>query len=137
MNAKQGHDTIHPSGVEVVLVVEPEDSVRDLAQMILEAGGYVVLSAANDHEALFLCAGHQGPIDLLVTDLMPEEEGGPELAARAVKLRPRLKVLFMSGHADHVMAEHPQVVKGTAYIRKPFTPVGLTERVREALDEAA
>jgi len=90
-----------PRGSEVVLVVEDEDAVRKLARSILEASGYMVLDARNGREGLALCEIHPGSIDLLVTDVVMPELGGRELAHAALKLRPRMRVMFMS--ATHRM----------------------------------
>ena len=133
MDENQPMEGLERTGSEVVLLVAEEDMVRNLAHMILEASGYVVLEARDGREGLALCAGHQGPIDLLVTDPMIAELGGPELAARAVKLRPRLKVMFLSGQREDI-ALKDAIHTGTAFLQKPFTPVGLVEKVREALD---
>ena len=119
MEEKQVPEPTHSQTSEVVLLVAEEDMVRNLANMILESNGYVVLEACDAREGLALCAGHQGPIDLLVTDLTIAELNGHEFAERACKLRPGLKVLFLSDRRED---------------QKPFTPVGLAEKVREALD---
>jgi len=122
-----------PQGTEVVLLVEDEDAVRGLARRILEKRGYVVLEAHHGREGLALCEAHQGPIDLLVTDVVMPEFGGRELAEGALKLRPALKVLFMSGHTqDTTLTE--DVEKGVAFLQKPFTPMALARKVRETLD---
>ena len=122
-----------PKGSEVVLLVEDEDAVRKLARMILETGGYTVLDARNGREGLALCEAHEGPIDLLVTDVVMPELGGRELAEGALKLRPGMKVLFMSGHTQDVVLKEG-VQKGAAFLQKPFTPAGLAQKVRETLD---
>jgi two-component system CheB/CheR fusion protein len=122
-----------PKGSEVILLVEDEDMVRVLARRILEASGYVVYEARNGREGLALCEAHQGPIDLLVSDVVMPELGGRELAEGALKLRPALKVMFMSGHTQDVVLKEG-VQKGTAFLQKPFTPVGLAQKVRETLD---
>ncbi len=122
-----------PKGSEVILVVEDEDAVRKLARMVLETSGYVVLEARNGREGLALCEAHQGPIDLLVTDVVMPELGGRELAQGALKLRPRMKVVFLSGHTQDVILKEG-VEKGTAFLRKPFSPAELTQKVRESLD---
>ena len=125
-----------PKGSEVVLLVEDEDAVRKLARMILETGGYTVLDARNGREGLALCEAHEGLIDLLVTDVVMPELSGRELAEGVLKLRPRMKVLFMSGHTqDAVLKEGVQ--KGAAFLQKPFTPAGLAQKVRETLDSPA
>jgi two-component system, chemotaxis family, CheB/CheR fusion protein len=125
-----------PKGSEVILLVEDEDMVRVLARKILEASGYVVLDARNGREGLALCESHEGPIDLLVSDVVMPELGGRELGERALKLRPGMKVMFMSGHTQDVVLKEG-VQKGTAFLQKPFTTVGLAQRVRETLDSDA
>jgi hypothetical protein len=125
-----------PKGSEVILLVEDEDAVRKLARMILEASGYVVLDARNGREGLALCEAHEGPIDLLVTDVVMPELGGRELAEGVLKLRPGMKVMFMSGHTQDVVLKEG-VKKGTAFLQKPFTPIGLAQKVRETLDSDA
>jgi len=122
--------------IEVVLLVEDEDSVRKLARMILEGSGYVVLDASNGREGLALCETHQGRIDLLVSDVVMPELGGRELAEGALKLRPGLKVMFMSGHTQDVVLKEG-IANGTAFLQKPFTPAALAKKVRETLDSDA
>jgi nitrogen-specific signal transduction histidine kinase/CheY-like chemotaxis protein len=123
-----------PKGSEVILVVEDEDAVRKLGRTILEASGYAVLDARNGREGLALCEIHPGPIDLLVTDVVMPELGGRELAQGALKLRPGMKVMFLSGHTQDVILKEG-VEKGTAFLRKPFAPVELAQKVREVLDK--
>jgi two-component system CheB/CheR fusion protein len=125
-----------PKGSEVILVAEDEDAVRKLAAITLEASGYMVLEARNGREGLAVCEAHPGPIDLLVTDVVMPELGGRELAQGAVKLRPSMKVVFLSGHTQDVVLKEG-VEKGTTFLRKPFSPVELTQKVREALDSDA
>lgn len=83
-----------------------------------------------------MCEAHPGPIDLLVTDVVMPELSGRELAERALKLRPGMKVMFMSGHTQDVVLKEG-VQKGTAFLQKPFTPIGLAQKVRETLDSPA
>ena len=122
-----------PKGSEIILVVEDEDAVRKLARVVLEASGYVVLDARNGREGLALCEIHPGPIDLLVTDVVMPELGGRELAQGALKLRPGMKVVFLSGHTQDVILKEG-IEKGAAFLRKPFAPVELAQKVREMLD---
>ena len=125
--------TYAPRGTEVVLLVEDEAIVRSLARRILEASGYVVLEAANGREGLALCATHDGQIDLILSDVVMPEVGGRELVEGALKLRPGVKVLFMSGHTqDAVLKEG--IVQGTPFLQKPFTVNELACKVRETLD---
>ena len=93
----------------------------------------MVHEANNGREGLARCETHEGNIDLLLTDVVMPELGGRELADLAVKLRPGLKVLFMSGHTQDVVIKEG-VQKGTAFLQKPFTPAGLAQKVRDTLD---
>jgi len=122
-----------PKGSGVILLVEDEDAVRKLARLILEASGYAVLESRNGREGLALCEAHEGPIDLLVTDVVMPELGGRELAEGALKLRPGMKVMFMSGHTQDVVLKEG-VQRGTAFLQKPFTPASLAQKVRDTLD---
>jgi CheY-like chemotaxis protein len=133
VEARPGGLAKAPKGAEVVLLVEDEDMVRKLTRMILEASGYVVLDARNGREGLALCESRQGPIDLLITDVVMPELGGRELAEAALKLRPGLKLMFMSGHTQDVVLKEG-IEKGAAFLQKPFTAAGFAQKVRETLD---
>jgi two-component system cell cycle sensor histidine kinase/response regulator CckA len=122
-----------PKGTETILVVEDEDAVRLLTGRVLRSRGYRVIEARNGSEGLQLCERHPGEIHLLVTDMVMPELGGRELAEAAVKLRPGLKVMFMSGHTLEVISK-AGIHKTVAFLSKPFTPMKLARTVREALD---
>jgi CheY-like chemotaxis protein len=93
-----------PTGfAEVVLLVEDEGPVRKLTNRILQSVGYVVLEAPGGPERVAVCEGHQGKIDLLLSDAVMPNLGGRELAERISTLRPDIKVLFMSGHTEDVL----------------------------------
>ena len=121
------------SVTKTILLVDDDDLVRDLGKEILETNDYLVLTANNGHEALQLCAERSGPIDLLVTDVMMPEMGGPELVKRLRALRPDLKVLFTSGYPD---LSHNEMLSNTDvnFVQKPFSPRNLASKVREILD---
>ena len=110
--------------------------VRSLTRDILKASGYVVHAARNGPEGLALCENLKGPIDLLVTDVVMPGVGGRELAESAVKLRPGLKILFLSGHTQDVILKEG-IQKGIDLLQKPFTPARLAKLVRETLDSHA
>ena len=116
--------------------MEDEEMVRGLARRILEMSGYVVLEAGNGREGLALCEAHQGTIDLLLTDVVMPELGGRELAEAALKRRPGMKVVFMSGHTEDVILKEG-IEKGSYFLQKPFRPIDLAQKVREALDSSA
>ena len=125
-----------PRGSEVILLVEDDDMVRKLARMVLETCGYVVYAASNGRAALALCESHQGPIDLLLSDVVMPELGGREMAEAALLMRPNLKVLFMSGHTQDVVLKEG-VQKGMPFLQKPFTVTALSQKVRDILDSRA
>ncbi|HLP43403.1 MAG TPA: response regulator, partial [Fibrobacteria bacterium] len=118
----------------VVMVVDDEDLVREMARLALEAEGLVVLTARNGVEALLLAERHGGPIHLLLTDLsMPPYMDGLELARSLRCARPGLQVLFLSARGHEVpMPIDPD--SGAALVAKPFTSETLVERVRAALE---
>ncbi|MCY3024228.1 MAG: PAS domain S-box protein [Planctomycetota bacterium] len=123
-------------GTETVLVVEDEEIVGDLVREVLVHHGYTVLQARHGAEALHLCEQHRGSIHLLLTDVTMPEMSGPELAGHAARLRPDMKVLFMSGYTSHAAANHGLLARGAAFIEKPFTPVALMRAVQKALGAA-
>ena len=122
-------------GSETILLVEDEEGVRDLAKRILELKGYKVIMAASPTEAVQVCERHEGPIHLLLTDVIMPTMSGRQLAEHVAFLRPGMKVLYMSGYTDNVMVPHGILEEGTAFLQKPFTPEALTRKVREVLDE--
>jgi PAS domain S-box-containing protein len=123
-----------PGGSETVLLVEDEDAVRALGRLVLRQGGYDVLEARDGGEALRLCAGHAGPIHLLVSDVVMPGLGGRQLAERLAESRPGMKVLFMSGYIDDAVVRHGVSAAEVAFLPKPFTPAALARKVREVLD---
>jgi signal transduction histidine kinase len=124
------------AGRETILLVEDEEGVRELARDILRANGYTVLEARNGNEALLISERHQGPLDLLLTDVVMPRMSGCELAERLGPLRSDLSVLYMSGYTDDAVIRHGAFGSGTAFLQKPFTPAALAQRVRETLDLA-
>jgi two-component system cell cycle sensor histidine kinase/response regulator CckA len=122
-----------PPGRETVLLAEDEDSVRRLARRILEEAGYTVLEAREATEALATSEAWDGPIDLLVTDVVMPELNGRELAERLSALRPGIQIVYISGYTDHDVLGGV-VGPGNNFLQKPFTPEALATKVREALD---
>jgi len=123
-------------GGEVVLVVEDEDPMRAVTCRVLKRNGYQVLSAANGAEALDV-ADSGGHIDLLLTDVVMPQMLGNELATRLTALRPDLRVVYMSGYAQPVLASNGGLDPRITLIEKPFSAQTLLERVREGLDRHA
>ncbi|MCX6538899.1 MAG: response regulator [Acidobacteria bacterium] len=123
-----------PRGREVVLLVEDEVQVRRLAATILRQRGYEVFEAASGSDALQFEAAHQGPIDMLVTDIVMPQMRGTELASHLRSRRPDLKVLFVSGYTDDQVFRQEVGAGPFAFLAKPFTPAALANKVREQLD---
>ncbi len=121
-------------GGETILLVEDEDLVRQIARRILQKHGYTILEARDGNEALHLLEEHQGPVDLMLTDLVMPGLGGLELARRLITRRPNLKVLFMSGYAENGIADKAPSGQELAYIQKPFAAQVLAREVRKVLD---
>ena len=125
------------SGTETVLLVEDEPAVRMLVLETVKLKGYRVLEAHNGAEALSIAAQHQGPIHLLITDVVMPEMGGRVLAERLAASRLGMKVLYMSGYTDNAIVHHGVLEPGTAFLQKPFTPEALALKVRDVLDAPA
>jgi CheY-like chemotaxis protein len=122
------------AGTETVLVAEDDDLLRPLAKSVLEKLGYTVLAAANAGAALASARDHQGPIHLLVSDVVMPGASGRELARRLADTRPETRVLFVSGYTDDAIVHHGMLEPGLNYLQKPFTPATLARKVREVLD---
>jgi signal transduction histidine kinase/CheY-like chemotaxis protein len=122
-------------GSEVILLVEDEPCVRRAAERILVSCGYRVCSAGDGESALRLSREFEGPVDLLLTDVVMPKMSGRQLAERLKKERPDIKVLYMSGYTNNTIAQHGALQVGTHFVSKPFAAAELTRKVRQALDE--
>jgi two-component system, cell cycle sensor histidine kinase and response regulator CckA len=122
------------TGGETILLVEDEEGVRRLARAELEGRGYVVLEAANCEEALARSMWHDGPIHLLLTDVVMPDGSGRFVAERLSAERPTMRVLYMSGYTDSTMLHHGIAETGLPFLQKPFTTVSLAHKVREVID---
>lgn len=118
---------------EVVLMVEDESGIREVASRILTRRGYHVLTAADGTEAIELARGHDGPIDLLMTDVIMPGMLGKEVASCIREMRPTVRVMFMSGYAQPILDKNSNLPEGMILLEKPFTEPTLLAKVREAL----
>jgi two-component system cell cycle sensor histidine kinase/response regulator CckA len=127
-------------GSETILLVEDQPQVRELARMALSEKGYTVLVTSSPEEAESACARHSAEIHLLLTDLIMPGTSGRELANRLTALHPKMRVLYMSGYTFSIIAQagmqSGMLEEGVAFLQKPFTPSGLSEKVREVLDRS-
>ncbi len=122
-------------GEESVLVVEDEQSVRELATRVLREKGYAVVAAATPKEAENLFHQHGGEFALLLTDVILPGRSGAELYDRLRSSSPVLKVLYMSSYTDSVIVQRGKIAEGTPFMRKPFSAEELAQKVRDLLDE--
>ena len=121
-------------GMETVLLVEDETSLRELSRHLLELCGYSVLEAENGEEALKKSQGHRGVIHLLLTDVVMPGMSGRILADQLVRHRPETRVVYMSGYTGQTVGEHGVLAEGSFFLPKPFTRDALARKIREALD---
>ncbi len=124
-------------GTETVLLVEDNDSVRQVTAQALRRRGYTVHESGSAEDAIEWSQRSATKPHLLVTDVVMPGLSGPNLAARLVELNPSLRVLYMSGYTDDATAVQGNFWGGVPLIQKPFTPSQLAERVRSALDTPA
>ncbi len=122
------------TGNETILLVEDEETVRDLVREILTGSGYNVLEADSGDAALEMCAAYSEPVHLLLTDVIMPRMGGVELSDRLRALVPDIKMLFMSGYTDDSIMDRGLLESKEAFIEKPFSPDELARKVRETLD---
>ncbi len=130
-----GASSAQSGGSETVLLVEDEESVRQLVRETLEAKGYKVLEADHGEAALQIAAAHPGTIDILITDVVMPGMSGRELSAKLCASYPQTKVLYLSGYTEDAIAHEGVLDSGTAFLQKPFTLQMLSRKVREVLDE--
>ncbi len=121
-------------GTERILLVEDDDSVRELASEILQMNGYEVIEASNGVDAISVFDAQKKPVDLVVTDLIMPQMGGRDLAKHVTPKNPDLKVLFLSGYTDSAVVRQGLLEPGSFFLQKPFTPAELAHKVRQALD---
>ena len=121
-------------GTETVLVAEDEVLVREMVRDILTTHGYQVLTAQDGVEALQVAAEHEGPIHLLLTDVVMPRLGGRALAERLHLSRPETRLLYMSGYTGHSIAHHGVPENSAHFLAKPFDVEELVRRVRDILD---
>lgn len=131
-SSKQPHSP--QSSGPTVLVVDDDKAVCDLTASMLEMKGYLVFRAANGEDAIKVFKHQVDSIQLLVTDIVMPNMSGPQLAQQLRKVRPCLPVLFMSGLVSY---GNFHGVMGGWFLRKPYTPQMLAEKVKEVLAAAA
>lgn len=121
------------SGCETVLLVEDEDSVRELVRVTLTSRGYNVLEAEDGERGLQIAESHKEHIHILITDVVMPGIGGRELAKKLLALRPGISVLYLSGYTEDAVVTQGALGPGTGFLQKPFTLQNLAKKVREVI----
>lgn len=124
-------------GHETVLLVDDDNAVRDLIRRMLEYSGYHVLETSLPSAAERIIREFDGTIHLLLTDVVIAEMSGLDLAARVVKERPGLPVMYVSGYPEPTVGDEGGAVPGTHFLPKPFDRQTLLRAVRQAIDSVA
>lgn len=125
-------DPLH--GTETVLVIENDQSVREVITDVLALHGYRVLEAADGDEALRLSERHPDDIHLLIVDVVMPGMTGEALVRRIAATRPGVRTLYVSGYTDDLVRQHGVIAAGRDFLQKPFTVDSLARKVREVLD---
>jgi two-component system, cell cycle sensor histidine kinase and response regulator CckA len=124
-----------PRASETILVAEDEEALRGLICEILEGGGYRVLQAEGPAQALSLAAAHDGPIHLVLTDMVMPQLSGRELVERLHATRPTIRAVYMSGYTDETIRHNAKIGPGTHFLQKPFSEAALLRLLRTAFEE--
>jgi len=120
-------------GMETILLVDDDESVRALLRESLEQQGYTVLEARVNSEALLMARRHEGPIHLMVADVMMPGINGRELASMVTSSRPHMKVLYISGYPLEIVREKLRDPDMANFLQKPFPIEAFVRKVRELL----
>jgi two-component system, cell cycle sensor histidine kinase and response regulator CckA len=113
----------------IILVVDDDQSVRELIVLFLETSGFTVLQAPGGHEALELVTSPESMVDILVTDIIMPRMNGKELANRVCSIKPHIKVLFVSAYSAEILSSQNLCPTGADYIRKPFNRETLLNKI--------
>jgi two-component system cell cycle sensor histidine kinase/response regulator CckA len=118
---------------QVILVVEDEPAMREVARRILARNGYRVLVAAGGHDALSIVASQVSHVDVLLTDVIMPQMQGRELADKVRVLQPTIQVVFMSGYTHGLLSQQGVLDLGVHLIEKPFSEISLLNKLHEIL----
>ena len=132
---EQQYNTKTRKGTETILVVEDEKDILEFITQFLKSQGYNILEASNGKEALKIFNSYNNPIHLLLTDVIMPGLNGPQLTQKLLPNHPDLKVLFMSGYADNIIAQMGVLDIDKEFIKKPFLPRELLNKITEVLDD--
>ena len=117
------------------LVVDDEDDLREIMCFSLQRRGFTTLAAGGPRDAVTLCQDHDGPVDVLVTDLGLPGVSGAQLAGLLKGMRPRLRVLYVSGWSRDSAIDRGLIDERGVVLEKPFTSDQLVQAVRSVLSD--
>jgi CheY-like chemotaxis protein len=121
-------------GSETILLVEDEAALREITCEYLQSRGYRVLTAPSGLHALEICRAHEGPIDVLLTDIIMPGIRGPELVKAALDMRPGLRVIYVSGYADRGLESIME--QDAILLQKPYSLADLGQKIRSTIGHA-
>jgi len=119
---------------KTILIVEDEELVRGAVRASLERLGYHVLCASDGDQAGMVARGHEGKIDLLLTDAIMPRQTGRAIADQLQSQRPEIAIVFMSGCTQGAIVHHGVLDEGIDFLEKPFTQTALVRKIRQVLD---
>lgn len=122
-------------GTETILVIDDDEKVRAILVSMLKSLGYETLEAKDIDNALFFAQTYDKDIDLIISDIVMPGMSGPELFNKIRQIRPRSKVLYISGYTDNVISHHGILDKGINFLQKPFTLQALSRKIREVIEK--
>ena len=124
------------NGTEMILVAEDDAEVRNLAKALLEEAGYKIVEATDGHDTINKFMENKDDVSLLLLDVIMPKKSGKETYNEIWKLRPNIKVLFMSGYSEGVINKRIILQERFNFISKPFSQTMLLKKVREILDSS-
>jgi PAS domain S-box-containing protein len=133
-DSKLSEKKIWPS--ETIMVVEDQDDVRELIVLVLKDYGYNIIEAIDGEDALLKCEKYKKDIHLLITDVIMPKINGLQLREKLLESYPELKIIFMSGYADNVIAQMGVLDIDKIFIEKPFIPSDLLSKIREIFNKS-
>lgn len=122
-------------GTETLLLVEDEIQILAMCKRLLEKQGYRILAAKLPEEAVALCEQFKGEIHLLLSDVIMPNMNGRELQEKISRIKPGIKVLFMSGYTSDIITRGGGLAEGAHFIQKPFSNHDLIHKVRQVLTQ--
>ena len=120
-------------GTQTILIAEDDHAVRQVLRDALHFSGYKILEAANGRDGWELFQQHQEDIQLVITDVLMPQMNGRELALLINKIRPTVRIIYISGHPTDAITDRGVLLEGVDFLEKPFTNNDVIRKVREVL----